>query len=334
MHKGYLAGVQCKDRDEQLGRRLTTAEVDTECANARQFTPQISEFTIATTAPRDANIQQHVREANANETHDFKVHVWSWDEIQDEIRYRPQMLNAYYGEIDLEPGNPAEVRMSPSTYRDHCAAFFSRPAMHSIVTQGLREHLIPLCYELSDNAYKYGEAAHFSIRCSGASIAFADNGKAFDPLTNLDPTKVTARSHIGSYMLKRFQVNLKDLIREVRYERTKIGEEEWNQLVIEFVEETGRLDIASTEALVVNLSQAVGRRNARDFGARLILPTQKEVVINLGRVGNMSMMAEFTTTVLERLPADAKLTVRIDRNPYTDDLASWFKDDRLTVRVQ
>src|SRR5690348_14943201 len=58
---GSYAGVQCKDRDGRLGRQVGIAELRQEVLHAMSFTPRISCFSLATTAPRDAEIQEEAR---------------------------------------------------------------------------------------------------------------------------------------------------------------------------------------------------------------------------------------------------------------------------------
>src|SRR5262245_24351164 len=55
------AGVQCKDKDLLLRATLTVDELRAEVQKARSFTPPLSQFVIATTAPRDARLQKEAR---------------------------------------------------------------------------------------------------------------------------------------------------------------------------------------------------------------------------------------------------------------------------------
>lgn len=74
-------GVQCKVKAP--GTKLTKAEIDREVAQALSFNPKLNEFVLATTAPRDAKVQEYARVLTA--THQrkglFSVTVESWHEI-------------------------------------------------------------------------------------------------------------------------------------------------------------------------------------------------------------------------------------------------------------
>src|SRR5437588_8975676 len=53
-HQGKWVGVQCKQKDGLLRRRVTITELEQEVAAAKLFTPPLSTFILATTRPRDA----------------------------------------------------------------------------------------------------------------------------------------------------------------------------------------------------------------------------------------------------------------------------------------
>lgn len=47
---------------------------------------------MATTSPRDEKLQQVCRDLNKSGKHRFTVSVWSWDDIEDELQYRSDIL--------------------------------------------------------------------------------------------------------------------------------------------------------------------------------------------------------------------------------------------------
>ena len=55
---GGLCGVQCKVKDITLGNNLSRAEVRSEIAKADAFLPPLQAWILATTANRDAKIQE------------------------------------------------------------------------------------------------------------------------------------------------------------------------------------------------------------------------------------------------------------------------------------
>jgi hypothetical protein len=91
---GERVGVQCKQKDNLSWRKITAAELEAEVEKARHFHPPLSEFILATTGPADEKVQQRARElTDAHEQEGlFKVSVWSWREIWQEIYVRPSLL--------------------------------------------------------------------------------------------------------------------------------------------------------------------------------------------------------------------------------------------------
>ena len=84
---GKWVGVQCKQKDNLVWRKITAAQLRTEVKKARHFRPPLSEFILATTGPADEKVQQRARELTDahKQKRLFKVVVWSWPKIWHEI---------------------------------------------------------------------------------------------------------------------------------------------------------------------------------------------------------------------------------------------------------
>lgn len=78
---GTWVGVQCKVR---TGGVLTENEIKEDVKNAKDFNPRLSELVFATTAKRDANLQETVRLLSEQNMKDgyFPINVFSWDDIE------------------------------------------------------------------------------------------------------------------------------------------------------------------------------------------------------------------------------------------------------------
>jgi hypothetical protein len=138
------AGVQCKGKDNFTDQRLTTKEILKEVKKARKFTPPLSEYMIATTAPRDQALQTFARRLTLrNErVHRFRVLVCSWNDIEDLLfEHEPPIAARFYprvfgGELDgllkeliaclpqkpktpTGPGNTTEVQVERVTTDAH-----------------------------------------------------------------------------------------------------------------------------------------------------------------------------------------------------------------------
>jgi hypothetical protein len=88
--EGLNAGIQCKQKDGLVGSTLTSRELADEVIAARKFSPPLKSFVLATTAPRDAKLQEQARllsEKNQKEGL-FTVEIWSWKDIWAEIYKR------------------------------------------------------------------------------------------------------------------------------------------------------------------------------------------------------------------------------------------------------
>ena len=97
--KGKLwAGVQCKGKDNYTNQKVTEEELREEVEKALKFDSPLSEFTIATTAPRDSNIQKLARLITDDHLDRglFSVTVFFWEDIKDRLEDFRDVLEKYY----------------------------------------------------------------------------------------------------------------------------------------------------------------------------------------------------------------------------------------------
>lgn len=80
-------GIQCKGKDEYSHKQLTESEVDDEIKKALKFKPKLKKLYFATTANKDATIEEYVRGKNIEHKKKklFEVHLYSWEDIVDII---------------------------------------------------------------------------------------------------------------------------------------------------------------------------------------------------------------------------------------------------------
>lgn len=95
---GGYAGVQCKGRHRWPPRPLTTTDMDDEVTKALSFRPTLAEFTFATTAPDDAQTQDHARQITERHcaTGLFSVHVVGWDEFVRRLTKHANLIEKYF----------------------------------------------------------------------------------------------------------------------------------------------------------------------------------------------------------------------------------------------
>jgi len=93
-HQGKWEGVQSKQKDGLLRSKVTIKELEGEVEAAKEFTPPLANFILATTGPRDAKVQKRARELTEEHKQQglFSVEVWSWEDIWDELYRREDLL--------------------------------------------------------------------------------------------------------------------------------------------------------------------------------------------------------------------------------------------------
>ncbi|MFY9824448.1 MAG: hypothetical protein WAM82_23935 [Thermoanaerobaculia bacterium] len=108
------AGMQCKLKDQLTGGRLSLAEIKKDIESAKKFRPPLRQLIIATTAPRDANLQEELRKIDEKERRvdSFSVSIFFWEDILSKLGDFPDLAQKYYPRFFLAP--PTN-RLSEST---------------------------------------------------------------------------------------------------------------------------------------------------------------------------------------------------------------------------
>ena len=328
IYRASYHGIQCKDKNGQLGSSLTSAELESECKKAFGFSPKIESFTMATTAPRDQSIQEFSRKLNISEKIPFDVNVWSWDDIESEIIYRPMIMNHYYPQFESQDFDTIQVKLNRYSTKDHLYAYFSRPQLENFISPKFRSYIMPLIYELSDNSYKYGKATSFEIKIQKNKIQIIDNGTEFNIIKELDGSKVNKKGNVGSFVFETF-VNKFSSSMDITYLR----DSEQNIIEIAGNYDMFMIDDDKHIEFDIDLRQAYGRENARKLASTI--PLEKDdIYLNFGEVRNVSVAVEFVTETLNRLKEHQTLNISIPRHEYLHKMEEWFKDERLKVKMR
>ena len=93
---GYY-GIQCKGKSDYTKSELSESDIDTEIANAKDFKPALKQLIFATSACKDAKIEEYVRNKNI-ENHAaglFGVDIFAWEDIVDRIMDNRNVYNWY-----------------------------------------------------------------------------------------------------------------------------------------------------------------------------------------------------------------------------------------------
>lgn len=91
-----MYGIQCKLHEH--GKKCTLAEIDEEIEKAKTFSPKLDHFIVATTAPRDPELQRHLAQVTSDHLGKdlFDVVIASSDELDELLNLYPGVANLFY----------------------------------------------------------------------------------------------------------------------------------------------------------------------------------------------------------------------------------------------
>lgn len=89
------SGIQCKCKPGN--KPLSIDDIDDEIENALEFKPALRRLVFATTADKDASIEEYVRikDVENREKNLFSIDIKSWQDIIDMLEINKQVLNMY-----------------------------------------------------------------------------------------------------------------------------------------------------------------------------------------------------------------------------------------------
>lgn len=95
-----LIGIQCKGKGIYSHSQFSEKEILQEVEKAIHFKPKLSKFYLATTALKDAKIEECVREININQLQKglFEVHLFCWEDIVELIDEHKRTHDWYVNE--------------------------------------------------------------------------------------------------------------------------------------------------------------------------------------------------------------------------------------------
>ncbi len=96
--KNRWAGIQCKGKNQSLGKKLTKDELKQEVEKAKSFDPELSEYIVATTSPKDVEIEQLARIITDEHLQNgmFSVTVCGWEDILLFLGDYPDIISKHY----------------------------------------------------------------------------------------------------------------------------------------------------------------------------------------------------------------------------------------------
>lgn len=179
VYDGKITGIQCKGKNGQYGSKLTLGEVEKESKNAESFAPKLSSFIMATTSPRDAELQQRCLMMAQNKERRFSVDIWSWDDISDELNYRPDLYETLNSK-ELADVLTNTVHLGRYDWYNRLFAFMSREEIENDTSPTTRDLLRKFFSEIIDNSFKHGKAANVEVSYSNSVFRIVDDGSQYD----------------------------------------------------------------------------------------------------------------------------------------------------------
>ncbi|WP_276833770.1 hypothetical protein [Chryseobacterium cucumeris] len=107
---GYY-GIQCKGKDEYTGKNFTKKEIDKEIEKAKSFIPKLKKLYFATTAEKDARIEEYIREINLKNIENgiFEVEIYCWGDIVELIFENRNTYNYYVKSLNFKDNYSVEL---------------------------------------------------------------------------------------------------------------------------------------------------------------------------------------------------------------------------------
>ena len=95
---GKWHGVQCKGKDTYNRGEVTETELRNEVEKAKTFKPALADWILATTAKKDAKIEEVARLISEQHaaTGSFSVHVLGWEDLQSLIGNYPGVIDKHF----------------------------------------------------------------------------------------------------------------------------------------------------------------------------------------------------------------------------------------------
>lgn len=131
--KGYSNywGIQSKGKDDYTDSKLTKKEIDTEIEKAKNFKPKLEVFIFATTANKNAGIEEYVRQKDIELQDDFfEVLLYSWEDIVDLMEDHPNVLQWYLDKTKSVTKYDFEIKLFSENGQD-----FLEPKFEKIINR-------------------------------------------------------------------------------------------------------------------------------------------------------------------------------------------------------
>lgn len=132
-------GIQCKGKDEYTNKQFSEDEITKEIEKAKLFQPPLKKLYFATTAVKDAGIEEFVRKQNIENIAKglFEVHIFSWEDIVELIDENKHTHDFYVKSQNYKTSKSVAV-----TFQDGLAEITLIPKYKKTITH-YRQKIVP-----------------------------------------------------------------------------------------------------------------------------------------------------------------------------------------------
>lgn len=326
-------GIQCKGKQNFQHKIITPEELDREFKKAKKFRPRISSFIMATTAPRDVNIQEEARKKCSFKSLPSRISVWSWNDIEDELNFRDYLLPTLYPRMF----NPSTYRAGSLTnkgtiylYRaqpiDQITSIFERPQFSHLFTPEFRIDLKNFIFEIALNAFEHGSATKVGIKIStNNSILIEEDGSEFDTLSQIEVNNKSS-AHVGLLYISEF-IKKYDKLLVCKYRRKGNN----NLIQINLIDQGKKLSQPISEYIFLADNDAIYPSKAIFLARSAIIPKGYDIIkLEISSVMfSGSSFYEFLRALIPRLTKDSKLQITCKTNSIISRCIKAWNDDNL-----
>lgn len=181
-NKLRYSGIQCKGKDDYSNAVLSKKEIDTEIEKAKTFKPELEVFIFATSANKDAEIEQYVREKDLESRLNggFEIILYCWEDIADLVERNRETFNylvsnkqfksTYAFELTFS-GGTTEYTLSPTFKKTISKYKLSKPST-------LTNRFPNIKHDGFDPKLSWMMTEHKNVNCSWTSftINFKNTG--------------------------------------------------------------------------------------------------------------------------------------------------------------
>jgi hypothetical protein len=165
-------GIQCKGKDEYTNKQFSEAEIKDEIKKAKLFQPPLKKLYFATTAVKDAGIEEFVRKQNiANIAIGlFEVHIFSWEDIVDLIDENKRTHDFYVKSQNFKTSKSVAV-----TFQDSLTEISLTPKYKKTITHYIQK-IVPADPYNNPLAHLFAQQEKFYKSFGGVVVATPMSG--------------------------------------------------------------------------------------------------------------------------------------------------------------